>query len=132
MCRPPTTTFWRARASAGITLPDLRIGLVGGAGRRPRAVPVVPREFGVPLVDAYGSTETCGAITMTRREASASDGSCGLPCPAWMSASSTRRPAATCRPAPRARCGARPDVTPATTTNRRRPLPRSRRLVSHG
>ncbi|MFC7326963.1 type I polyketide synthase [Marinactinospora rubrisoli] len=37
--------------------------------------------FAVPLVDSYGSTETCGAITMTRPGTPAPDGSCGIPVP---------------------------------------------------
>ncbi|GHI52696.1 hypothetical protein Srubr_25420 [Streptomyces rubradiris] len=38
-------------------------GLVGGAVAGPGLCRSFREEFGVPLVDAYGSTETCGAIT---------------------------------------------------------------------
>ncbi|WP_431727286.1 SDR family NAD(P)-dependent oxidoreductase [Verrucosispora sp. TAA-831] len=36
---------------------------------------------GVRLLDSYGSTETCGAITMSPPQAPVPDGSCGLPVP---------------------------------------------------
>src|SRR5687768_16082529 len=37
--------------------------------------------FGVRLVDSYGSTETSGAITMSRPSGALVPGSCGLPVP---------------------------------------------------
>ncbi|MET8852029.1 SDR family NAD(P)-dependent oxidoreductase [Amycolatopsis sp. NPDC004625] len=61
-------------------LPAVRVGLVGGA-----VLPAGLRRsfegvFGVPLVDAYGSTESCGAIAVNWRGAGPV-GSCGLPVP---------------------------------------------------
>ncbi|MGW5747965.1 SDR family NAD(P)-dependent oxidoreductase, partial [Amycolatopsis sp. NPDC003861] len=61
-------------------LPGVRAGLVGGA-----VLPAGLRRsfedvFGVPLVDAYGSTESCGAIAVNWRGAGPA-GSCGLPVP---------------------------------------------------
>ncbi|MFC9062136.1 AMP-binding protein, partial [Streptomyces sp. NPDC057074] len=61
--------------------PDLRIGLVGGAVTGPGLRRDFEETFGVPLVDAYGSTETCGAITMNPPDGPRVDGSCGLPVP---------------------------------------------------
>ncbi|MFC8905819.1 AMP-binding protein, partial [Micromonospora sp. NPDC057140] len=78
------TTYHRlvqARRETGLTLPDLRIGLVGGAVTGPGLRRAVEDTFGVPLVDAYGSTETCGAITMNPPDGAGPDGSCGLPVP---------------------------------------------------
>ncbi|MFE7927868.1 type I polyketide synthase [Streptomyces sp. NPDC057456] len=63
------------------SLPDLRIGLVGGAVADPELCRAFRESFGAPLVDAYGSTETCGAITMNPPDGMRVDGSCGLPVP---------------------------------------------------
>ncbi|MFD8726209.1 AMP-binding protein, partial [Streptomyces sp. NPDC059629] len=65
----------------GLSLPDLRIGLVGGAVTGPELRRSFEESFGVPLVDAYGSTETCGAITVNPPEGKVVEGSCGLPVP---------------------------------------------------
>ncbi|WP_433342978.1 type I polyketide synthase [Micromonospora sp. CA-111912] len=70
-----------ARRQRWVALPDLRIGLVGGAVAGPELCRSFREEFGVPLVDAYGSTETCGAITMNPPGGVRVDGSCGLPVP---------------------------------------------------
>ncbi len=67
------------RASAA--LPDLRVGLVGGAVASPELCRAFRETFGVPLVDAYGSTETCGAITMNPPQGDRVEGSCGVPVP---------------------------------------------------
>ncbi|MEV5721647.1 beta-ketoacyl synthase N-terminal-like domain-containing protein, partial [Amycolatopsis mediterranei] len=61
-------------------LPAVRVGLVGGA-----VLPAGLRRsfegvFGVPLVDAYGSTESCGAIAVNWQGRGPA-GSCGLPVP---------------------------------------------------
>ncbi|MGW1159814.1 type I polyketide synthase [Streptomyces sp. NPDC002519] len=64
-----------------VRLPDLRVGLVGGAVAGPELCRTFRDTFGVPLVDAYGSTETCGAITMNPPDGTRVDGSCGLPAP---------------------------------------------------
>ncbi|MGW7757443.1 AMP-binding protein, partial [Streptomyces violaceusniger] len=65
----------------GLSLPDLRIGLVGGAVTGPGLRRSFEAAFGVPLVDAYGSTETCGAITINPPDGHVVEGSCGLPVP---------------------------------------------------
>ncbi|MFJ9842408.1 type I polyketide synthase [Kitasatospora sp. NPDC101155] len=65
----------------GLALPDLRIGLVGGAVTGPELRRSFESSFGVPLVDAYGSTETCGAITINPPDGQHVEGSCGLPVP---------------------------------------------------
>ncbi|MFI7601021.1 type I polyketide synthase [Actinoplanes sp. NPDC049681] len=79
----PTTYHHLVQAGQrnGISLPDLRIGLVGGAVAGPELCRSFRESFGVPLVDAYGSTETCGAITMNPPGGVRVDGSCGLPVP---------------------------------------------------
>ncbi|MFF5077633.1 type I polyketide synthase [Actinoplanes sp. NPDC000266] len=79
----PTTYRYlvEARRQSGITLPGLRIGLVGGAVAGAELCRSFREGFGVPLVDAYGSTETCGAITMNPPGGDPVDGSCGLPVP---------------------------------------------------
>ncbi|WP_235922027.1 type I polyketide synthase [Lentzea tibetensis] len=50
-------------AARGQRFEDLRLCLVGGSVTSPDLRAAVERTFGVPLLDAYGSTETCGAIT---------------------------------------------------------------------
>ncbi|MFJ8252848.1 beta-ketoacyl synthase N-terminal-like domain-containing protein, partial [Streptomyces sp. NPDC094466] len=65
----------------GLSLPHLRIGLVGGAVTGSELRRSFEETFGVPLVDAYGSTETCGAITMNPPDGARVEGSCGLPVP---------------------------------------------------
>ncbi|MEU9445899.1 AMP-binding protein, partial [Streptomyces sp. NPDC048304] len=78
------TTYHHLVAAArhsGFRAPDLRIGLVGGAVTGSGLRRDFEETFGVPLVDAYGSTETCGAITMNPPHGARVDGSCGLPVP---------------------------------------------------
>ncbi|MFJ4520653.1 type I polyketide synthase [Streptomyces sp. NPDC088810] len=78
------TTYHHLVATArrtGLSLPDLRIGLVGGAVTGSELRRSFEETFGVPLVDAYGSTETCGAITMNPPDGARVEGSCGLPVP---------------------------------------------------
>ncbi|GAA2529808.1 hypothetical protein GCM10010201_31340 [Pilimelia columellifera subsp. columellifera] len=78
------TTYHRlveARQEDDRELPDLRMALVGGAVTRPELRRAFEQSFGVPLVDAYGSTETCGAITINSPESAGPDGSCGRPVP---------------------------------------------------
>ncbi|MEV5721643.1 AMP-binding protein [Amycolatopsis mediterranei] len=65
--------------SGGAGFPAVRVGLVGGA-----VLPLGVRRsfegvFGVPLVDAYGSTESCGAIAVNWVGGGGPAGSCGLP-----------------------------------------------------
>ncbi|MGX1845045.1 type I polyketide synthase [Streptomyces sp. NPDC055335] len=79
---PTTYHHLVSAARAGdFDAPDLRIGLVGGAVTGPGLRRDFEETFGVPLVDAYGSTETCGAITMNPPDGPRVDGSCGLPVP---------------------------------------------------
>ncbi|MFE9069402.1 beta-ketoacyl synthase N-terminal-like domain-containing protein, partial [Streptomyces violaceusniger] len=61
--------------------PELRIALVGGAVATADLVRSFESAFGVPLVDAYGSTETCGAIAVNWPTGPRVEGSCGLPVP---------------------------------------------------
>ncbi|MGW2425902.1 AMP-binding protein, partial [Streptomyces sp. NPDC001709] len=79
----PTTYHHLVRAArhSGFRAPALRIGLVGGAVTGSGLRRDFEETFGVPLVDAYGSTETCGAITMNPPDGARVDGSCGLPVP---------------------------------------------------
>ncbi|MEV6730901.1 type I polyketide synthase [Streptomyces sp. NPDC051364] len=79
----PTTYHHLVTAAQqnGFSAPDLRIGLVGGAVTGSRLRRDFEESFGVPLVDAYGSTETCGAITINPPDGARVDGSCGLPVP---------------------------------------------------
>ncbi|MEV6134349.1 AMP-binding protein, partial [Streptomyces violaceusniger] len=61
--------------------PELRVALVGGAVATADLVRSFESTFGVPLVDAYGSTETCGAIAVNWPTGPRVEGSCGLPVP---------------------------------------------------
>ncbi|WP_228717938.1 type I polyketide synthase [Kitasatospora acidiphila] len=61
--------------------PGLRLCLTAGAPCPPALRSAVEETLGVPLVDAYGSTETCGAIAVTRPTGPRVDGSCGAPVP---------------------------------------------------
>ncbi|SCL26530.1 polyketide synthase 12 [Micromonospora pallida] len=70
-----------AARETGFRAPALRVCLVGGAittGPLRRAFEEV---FDAPLLDAYGSTETCGSIAVTRPDEPRVEGSCGRPVP---------------------------------------------------
>ncbi|MCX4473502.1 SDR family NAD(P)-dependent oxidoreductase [Micromonospora sp. NBC_01655] len=70
-----------AARDTGFRAPALRMCLVGGAittGALRRAFDEV---FDAPLLDAYGSTETCGSIAITRPDSPRVEGSCGRPVP---------------------------------------------------
>ncbi|WP_431947917.1 SDR family NAD(P)-dependent oxidoreductase [Micromonospora marina] len=70
-----------AARETGFRAPALRVCLVGGAittGVLRRAFDEV---FDAPLLDAYGSTETCGSIAVTRPEQPRVEGSCGRAVP---------------------------------------------------
>ncbi|MGK5673445.1 SDR family NAD(P)-dependent oxidoreductase [Micromonospora sp. URMC 106] len=70
-----------AARETGFRAPALRVCLVGGAittGALRRAFEEV---FDAPLLDAYGSTETCGSIAVTRPDRPRVEGSCGLAVP---------------------------------------------------
>ncbi|MFC4651175.1 AMP-binding protein, partial [Streptomyces mangrovi] len=71
----------RAARRHGVSAPDLRIGLVGGAVTSAALHRSFEETFGVPLLDAYGSTETCGSITVNWPGGARVEGSCGLPVP---------------------------------------------------
>ncbi|MCK9902772.1 AMP-binding protein, partial [Frankia sp. Cpl3] len=71
----------RAARERGFTAPGLRMCLVGGAITTAALRRDFEDTFGVPLLDAYGSTETCGSITMNWPTGARVDGSCGLPVP---------------------------------------------------
>ncbi|HKS44583.1 MAG TPA: SDR family NAD(P)-dependent oxidoreductase, partial [Amycolatopsis sp.] len=78
----PTIYHHLVRATeAGFRVPRLRICMVGGAVSTPKLRRSVEAAFGVPLIDNYGSTETCGAIATNWPTGSRVDGSCGLPVP---------------------------------------------------
>ena len=71
----------RAAGRHRVTLPDLRMCLVGGAITTAALRRSFEETFGAPLLDAYGSTETCGSITINWPSGSRVEGSCGLPVP---------------------------------------------------
>ncbi|MER7187840.1 AMP-binding protein, partial [Streptomyces hyaluromycini] len=71
----------QAARQKGVRAPDLRIGLVGGSVTSAALHRSVEETFGVPLLDAYGSTETCGSITVNWPGGVRVEGSCGLPVP---------------------------------------------------
>ncbi|KDN20688.1 type I polyketide synthase [Amycolatopsis rifamycinica] len=79
----PTTYHHLVRAARqrGFSAPALRIGLAGGAVLGAGLRSEFEETFGVPLIDAYGSTETCGAIAMNPPDGARVDGSCGRPVP---------------------------------------------------
>ncbi|MFE5908516.1 type I polyketide synthase [Streptomyces wedmorensis] len=69
----------REARNRGFEVPGLRVGLVGGAITTAELRRSVEETFGVPLIDAYGSTETCGSITINWPSGARVEGSCGLP-----------------------------------------------------
>ncbi len=79
----PTLYHFLVRASKapGLTAPELRVGLVGGAVTTAALRRSVEDAFGAPLIDAYGSTETSGSIAINWPTGARVEGSCGLPVP---------------------------------------------------
>ncbi|MCK9927749.1 AMP-binding protein, partial [Frankia sp. Mgl5] len=71
----------RAARESGFSAPSLRMCLVGGAITTARLRRDFEDAFGAPLLDAYGSTETCGSITINWPTGARVEGSCGLPVP---------------------------------------------------
>lgn len=63
------------------SLPDLRTCVVAGAPSTPVLRRTVEHLLGAPLLDAYGSTETCGLIAANLPGGARLDGSCGPPIP---------------------------------------------------
>ncbi|MEU2281909.1 type I polyketide synthase [Streptomyces sp. NPDC013178] len=74
-------TYHRLVDSAGDAPPALRMCVVAGAPSGPALRVAVEETLGAPLLDAYGSTETCGMIAVNRPEGPRIDGSCGPPVP---------------------------------------------------
>ncbi len=71
----------RAAGETGFRAPSLRMCLVGGAITTASLRESFGRTFQAPLLDAYGSTETCGSITISRPDGARGEGSSGLPVP---------------------------------------------------
>ncbi|OQO89721.1 hypothetical protein B1813_22770, partial [Saccharomonospora piscinae] len=65
----------------GLEADSLRVCMVTGAVTSASLSESFEDTFGVRLVDSYGSTETCGAITMSRPGGALVAGSCGSPVP---------------------------------------------------
>ncbi|MFD8317313.1 SDR family NAD(P)-dependent oxidoreductase [Kitasatospora purpeofusca] len=71
----------RAAREDGFSAPALRMCLVGGAMTTAALRRSFEEAFGATLIDAYGSTETCGSITVNWPTGARVEGSCGLPVP---------------------------------------------------
>ncbi|MFI7080350.1 AMP-binding protein, partial [Micromonospora sp. NPDC049903] len=71
----------QAGRRTGFRAPSLRMCLVGGAVTTAALRQSFEETFGAPLIDAYGSTETCGSITINWPTGARVEGSCGLPVP---------------------------------------------------
>ncbi|OQO89675.1 hypothetical protein B1813_22500 [Saccharomonospora piscinae] len=71
----------RAARDSGFRAPHLRMCLVGGAITTAALRRSFEEVFSAPLLDAYGSTETCGSITINWPSGGGGEGSCGLPVP---------------------------------------------------
>ncbi|MDG9706645.1 type I polyketide synthase [Streptomyces sp. DH10] len=74
-------TYHRMLDSDDEAPPALRMCVVAGAPSGPALRAAVEETLGAPLLDAYGSTETCGMIAVNRPEGPRVDGSCGPPVP---------------------------------------------------
>ncbi|MEU7384964.1 MULTISPECIES: beta-ketoacyl synthase N-terminal-like domain-containing protein, partial [unclassified Streptomyces] len=70
-----------AARDRGFEAPSLRMCLVGGAVTTAALRRSFEEAFNAPLLDAYGSTETCGSITINWPTGVRVEGSCGLPVP---------------------------------------------------
>ncbi|MER6417786.1 type I polyketide synthase [Streptomyces sp. NPDC001137] len=70
-----------ARKDPSPAPPGLRTCIVAGAPSAPALRRAVEELLGAPLLDAYGSTETCGMIAVNRPDGPRVDGSCGPPVP---------------------------------------------------
>ncbi|MFF7981112.1 SDR family NAD(P)-dependent oxidoreductase [Streptomyces sp. NPDC007901] len=62
-------------------LPSLRLCVTAGAPSDPELREEVEARFGAPLLDGYGSTETCGKITMEGLDGPRGRGDSGTPLP---------------------------------------------------
>ncbi|MFE9769914.1 AMP-binding protein, partial [Streptomyces sp. NPDC005808] len=65
----------------GFQSTELRTCLVAGAITTATLQTAFEAAYGVPLLNLYGSTEACGAITMNTATGPRVEGSCGLPVP---------------------------------------------------
>ncbi|ATL33041.1 type I polyketide synthase [Streptomyces formicae] len=74
-------TYHRLVESAGARPRALRMCVVAGAPSGPALHEAVEAALGAPLLDVYGSTETCGVITANRPEGARVEGSSGPPVP---------------------------------------------------
>jgi acyl-coenzyme A synthetase/AMP-(fatty) acid ligase/3-oxoacyl-(acyl-carrier-protein) synthase len=70
-----------AREAGTRPLPGLRAAVTAGAPGTPELRAAVEDLLGAPLLDAYGSTETCGMIAVDALGAPRVDGTCGRPVP---------------------------------------------------
>ncbi|GAA1925485.1 hypothetical protein GCM10009753_68560 [Streptantibioticus ferralitis] len=80
------TTYHQLVSSAGDAPPSwsgpgLRVCVVAGAPSPPTLRRAVEEALGAPVLEAYGSTETCGVIAVNRPNGPRIDGSCGPPVP---------------------------------------------------
>lgn len=77
----PTMYHYLVRASRekGFAAPSLRMCLIGGSVTSASLRRSFEEAFGAPLLDAYGSTETCGSTTINWPTGARVEGSCGLP-----------------------------------------------------
>ncbi|GLX40379.1 hypothetical protein Sros01_64520 [Streptomyces roseochromogenus] len=66
---------------AGQRIPKPRVCVVTGAATGVELASAVERVLGAPLVNSYGATETCGAITMSRPDSPRPPGTCGTAVP---------------------------------------------------
>ncbi|WP_415654050.1 beta-ketoacyl synthase N-terminal-like domain-containing protein, partial [Saccharomonospora xinjiangensis] len=71
----------RHARTEGLDADSLRVCMVTGAVTSASLSRSFEDTFGVRLIDSYGSTETCGAITMNRPTGPLVAGSCGSPVP---------------------------------------------------
>nr|QAT18854.1 VemG [Streptomyces sp.] len=71
----------QAAEEAGRTVAKPRVCVVTGAATGAELASAVERVLGAPLVNSYGSTETCGAITMSRPASLRPPGTCGTAVP---------------------------------------------------
>ncbi|MET7474082.1 type I polyketide synthase [Streptomyces sp. NPDC005648] len=78
---PATYHQLLASAEGAAPPPPLRTCLVAGAPSAPPLRRAVEELLGAQLLDAYGSTETCGMIAVNRPDGPRVDGSCGSPVP---------------------------------------------------
>ncbi|MEV6961740.1 beta-ketoacyl synthase N-terminal-like domain-containing protein [Streptomyces sp. NPDC051207] len=70
-----------AAEETGRTVPKPRVCVVTGAATGAALASAVERVLGAPLVNSYGSTETCGAITMSRPDSPRPPDTCGTVVP---------------------------------------------------